>query len=168
MNLVVPAWPGWLSAVSVSASTTSCLWQHSPAQAALGALLAPQQSCVSVGNFSPWNCPEGSHFVPYGGMANGQRLENSLWPSPWLLGRSAGSKLVWKLLVATQGGCGIFCRGVGAGCGCCLVGQAKPTSLAWVGPHISSCSPKRPGSPASWYSQPCRKLCKAHKSSTGE
>lgn len=34
--------------------------------------------------------------MPFDGMANGQSSENSLQPSPWLLGRSAGSKLVWK------------------------------------------------------------------------
>lgn len=43
-----------------------------------------------------------SHFVPFSGMANGQRLKNALQPQPWLLGRSAESKLVWKLMRAMQ------------------------------------------------------------------
>lgn len=57
-----------------------------------------------------------SHFVPFGGMANGQRLEKALRPPPRLLGRSAASRLVWKLLGATQSRVGMgFSIGVRRG-----------------------------------------------------
>lgn len=39
--------------------------------------------------------------------------------------------------------------------------------LGWPS-HLQLQTPEHPGSPATWYSQPGRKLCKAHKSSTGE
>lgn len=48
MSLVVPAWPGQPFAVGVSASTTLCLWQQSPAQVALGWSPCPPTAVVCL------------------------------------------------------------------------------------------------------------------------
>lgn len=98
-----------------------CLHQH--LHRTLHVAAKPSSSCCRVVSL-PHNsyvcllgaCPLGtvflgqkaSHFVPFSGTANGQRLENALHLPPWLLGRSAESKLVWKLLGATQSRYGVF------------------------------------------------------------
>lgn len=84
-----------------------------------------------------------SHFVPFSGMANGQRLKNALQPQPWLLGRSAESKLVWKLLGAMQSRTGTVFF-IGERCGVQEVAAAwltNPTSSVRVGARTSSCRP---------------------------
>lgn len=115
-----------------------------------------------------------SHFVPFGGMANGQRLENALQLLALAFGKvcriqacleAAGSNAeqVWVFFFYRV-------EAWGAGCDSCLVDQPSPTQPLLLGSpsHLQLQNPERPGSPAVWYSQPSRKLCKAHKSNAGE
>lgn len=80
-----------------------------------------------------------SHFVPFCGIANSQRLEKTLWLLPWVLRRSAESELVWKLLGATQSRYGVF---IGVRCGAQDVAAAawlaNPTQPLVLGLALTS------------------------------
>lgn len=132
LNPVVLAWPGWLFGVCISASTAPCKAQPE--------LLAGQSPCHTTAMCACWKlfCLElpflgqkASHFVPFSGMTNGQRLENAFQPLPRLLGRSVESKLVWKLLGAAQSRAGM---GFSIGVRCRMwVLLGWPTNLFFLG-----------------------------------
>lgn len=162
VNLVVPAWPEWLFAVTVSdhivpvaaKPSSSCCWVVS---------LPHNVVCICWELFS-LKLPRRLTFCAIWWDSQWSKFGK---PSPAITLAFGKVCRVRAGLEAMQSGCGVFCRGVG--CRMWLL-LGWPSQALWLGLALTppAADPKLPGSLASWYSQPSRKLCKAHKSSAGE